>query len=68
MGICNYKIEQLDDSESIILMYNYDIDINKTHFKFLCVVGKGGFGKVNNFYNMNRFGKWNEKNLKHIML
>ena len=27
-------------------MHNLKVDINRSHFKFHCVVGKGGFGKV----------------------
>mmetsp|Transcript_42641 Transcript_42641/g.40940 ORF Transcript_42641/g.40940 Transcript_42641/m.40940 type:complete len:193 (+) Transcript_42641:33-611(+) len=36
MGNCNFKVEHIEDSQSV----------NKHHFKFVHVVGKGGFGKV----------------------
>jgi serine/threonine protein kinase len=36
MGNCNFKIESLEEGSSV----------NKHHFKFINVVGKGGFGKV----------------------
>ena len=36
MGNCNYRAESNDEGQTI----------TKTHFKFHCVVGKGGFGRV----------------------
>ena len=36
MGNCNYRTENNDEGQNI----------TKTHFKFHCVVGKGGFGRV----------------------
>ena len=36
MGNCNFAIDKLEEGQSI----------NKTHFKFLSVIGKGGFGRV----------------------
>ena len=43
MGNCNFKIEHLEDSQSKDLLHTL---VNKNHFKFVNVVGKGGFGKV----------------------
>mmetsp|Transcript_28524 Transcript_28524/g.35252 ORF Transcript_28524/g.35252 Transcript_28524/m.35252 type:complete len:90 (-) Transcript_28524:1123-1392(-) len=36
MGNCNYRIENNEEG----------LTITKQHFKFHCVVGKGGFGRV----------------------
>jgi serine/threonine protein kinase len=36
MGNCNYKVQKLDESQTIV----------KTNYKFHFVIGKGGFGKV----------------------
>lgn len=36
MGNCTYKADINEESQNI----------DKSHFKFHCVVGKGGFGKV----------------------
>ena len=47
MGNCNFRIENIDQSQSNTGLLHL-IDINKSHFKFHCVVGKGGFGKVIN--------------------
>ena len=38
MGNCNYKPSENNQDEGQ--------SVNKNHFKFHCVVGKGGFGKV----------------------
>ena len=39
MGNCNYKLD-------INAEANNDQSVNKSTFKFHCVIGKGGFGKV----------------------
>jgi len=36
MGNCNMNLDNMEEGSSI----------NKSHFKFHCVIGKGGFGKV----------------------
>ena len=36
MGNCNYKASSTEEGQTI----------TKNHFKFHCIVGKGGFGKV----------------------
>ena len=36
MGNCNFQVDKLEEGSSI----------NKQHFKFHSVIGKGGFGKV----------------------
>lgn len=46
------------------------LDINKSHFKFHHIVGKGGFGRVISFFLrfLNcRFGKLREKSLNLFM-
>lgn len=50
MGNCNYKIENIEQSQSNPFNYYNQLDITKNHFKFHCVVGKGGFGKVIRLY------------------
>jgi hypothetical protein len=69
MGNCNFKIESIEDSQSILinmLIIPINVAINKSHFKFMNVVGKGGFGKVINLIQpfteiyvimMYRFGR-----------
>ena len=45
MGNCNFKNENFDDS-SCNNLHLISLAINKSHFKFHCIIGKGGFGKV----------------------
>lgn len=48
MGNCNFKIEGMEESQSMFILITYtNTAVNKSHFKFHHVVGKGGFGKVN---------------------
>ena len=52
------RIPSLEEALSSFpnLRFNIDIKVNKNHFEFLHVVGKGGFGKVNIYYdNKNRY-------------
>ena len=56
MGNCNYRIENNEEGQSksfkriklklFTLIAKFVIAITKAHFKFHCVVGKGGFGRV----------------------
>ena len=50
MGGCHQMVENNEEGHSklwIALANVFNtIGINRTHFKFHCVVGKGGFGKV----------------------
>ena len=53
MGNCNFKTEQETENVTgiiyylfiLVLTYNI-IAINKNHFQFQYVIGRGGFGKV----------------------
>ena len=69
MGNCNFKVENLDQSSGNYSLVLIIIAINKNHFKFHCVVGKGGFGKVFLIIIISiiRFGKLSVKSLRHFM-
>ena len=42
------------------------VAINKSHFKFHCIIGKGGFGKVIDSKSyIFRYGKWKGRSLAH---
>ena len=45
MGNCNFKSDGFDDSSCKFDLNRCYIAINKSHFKFHCIIVKGGFGK-----------------------
>ena len=47
MGNCNFNVDPIEEGQcKSHLESTIFLAINKTHFKFHNVIGKGGFGKV----------------------
>jgi len=49
MGNCTFRADALDQTENSMYLIRHNqciAMINKTHFNFHYVIGRGGFGKV----------------------
>jgi len=61
MGNCNFNGKpELEEASCIFLFVSLKLEINKTHFRFHSVLGKGGFGRVSKYskyLTKYRFGR-----------